>query len=73
MGRPKIEKLLDRALFAVWPYAAFILPALICWGFGDIEHYFLIALSWVIIPVTGLLALIPFAVARSRGWLTVAL
>lgn len=61
----------DRVLFAAWPFVAFILPAAACWGFGDLEYYFLFSASWIIIPLTGLLSLIPYFVARARGWRTV--
>ena len=58
----------DRAMFVAWPFLAFIIPAAFCWGFGDLESYFLIPASVIIIPVTGVASLIPFFVARTRGW-----
>lgn len=59
---------LRRALFVAWPFMAFGLPAAVCLGFGDLEGYFLIPASIIVIPVAGLCALIPYFLVRARGW-----
>lgn len=41
---------------------------MICLGTGDLELYFLLSVSWIVIPVAALLALVPYFIVRARGW-----
>ncbi|WP_153002123.1 hypothetical protein [Leucobacter chromiiresistens] len=59
---------LSRAAFVAWPFVAFIIPASICWGVGELERLLLIRFSWFIIPTSVLLALVPYFISRARGW-----